>query len=108
MTPRDDPDWCTGFHRAGGWGPIFPVIVFAVLTVAMTLVLVSRRTESPRRFLLLGVVVYLMIGLVSVTIGNASIGVSLGDMAADPLPHLLQLVLWPVMVPLYLSGDYGR
>ena len=108
QVPRADPDWCTGIYRSGGWVPIVAVISGAVLAVALTFFLVTRLRDRNRRFVVLAMVVYLMAGLVSVTIGNANIGVSLGDMASDPLSCLLQLLLWPVFALSYLSGNYGR
>jgi hypothetical protein len=102
-----DPDWCKPIHQAGGVWPIVGVAVFAVLVVAAGYFLVRRRPSSERGFLILTVVAYLMAGLVSVTIGNAFIGVSLRDMVADP-SYLLQIPLWPLFVFSYLGGGYGR
>jgi hypothetical protein len=96
-------------HRAGGWGPIIAVITGAILTVAVTFALAPRIKDRNRRFFVLGTVVYLMAGLVSVTVGNAHIiGVSIGDMVSDPVTYLWQLLAWPLFLMVYLSGGYGR
>jgi hypothetical protein len=100
-----DPAWCTGIYRSGGWGPIVAVIVVAAITVGVTFMLVRKR---PGRTWVLAVVGYLMTGVVSTTIGNASIGGSLEGMTSDPLPHLLQVLAWPVFLMTYVSGNYGR
>jgi hypothetical protein len=88
--------------------PIITVVAIAVLIVGVTFVLVFRFKDVRRRFLVLVPVTYLMVGLVSLTYMNAKIFVSLGDMVSEPLPHLLQILLWPLVVMSYLSGSFGR
>jgi hypothetical protein len=99
------PPEATGIEAAGGWWPLLAVIAVAVLAVGVTFLFVRKR---PRRYWVLALVSYLMVGLVSATIGNANIGASLGDMASEPLSSLQQLLAWPVFLGTYLSGNYGR
>lgn len=108
MVPHADPDWCEPIYQTGGWGPIIAVVAVAILTVAVAFRLAFRTKDSGRRFFVLFTVTYLMAGLVSTTIINAYIFVSLGDMVSDPLPYLLQILVWPLFLASYLGGSYGR
>lgn len=105
--PSAGPSCPDPIHQAGGVWPILAVVAVAVITVAVTFALAPRVKNQQRRFAALVVVVYVMAGLVSVTIINAFSGISLRDMGSQPVTHVLQILLWPGFVASYLGGNNG-
>jgi hypothetical protein len=67
-----------------------------------------RPGASRRRGLVLGGLVYLFTGFVSVTVVDALIGRSLSANLSEPLPFLLEIALWPLVIATYKDGSYGR
>jgi hypothetical protein len=64
-----------------------------------------RPRGSHRRGLVLGAVVYVLTGVVTVVVVNALEGVSIGELASNPLLFLLEVLLWPGLIPSYLGGQ---